>query len=414
MSTRARAAAELAARESYSRILAFLAARSGDLAAAEDALAEAFRLALETWPQRGVPDRPEAWICRTAQNRLIDEGRRATTRQLKSQFVELDAAIRRQDDASDPEPFPDDRLKLLFICSHPAISPSIRTPLMLQTVLGLDAKRIASAFLVSPRTMSQRLVRAKRKIALAKIPFQAPRRDQWPERLGPVLDSIYAAFGTAWDDDAGANVGSSCLAAEALWLGQLLVHLLPDAAEAKGLLALMLYCESRRAARRDGHGNYVPLESQDRSLWSHDLIGRAERLLVEAAADKQTGRYQLEAAIQSAHVNRLVSQRGGWREIAALYDLLMRVAPSVGAAVSRAAAIGEARGAESGLGALEELPGESVANYQPYWAVRGHLLAEDGRRSEALEALENAIGLSSDPAVRRHLQARRREIGTAI
>lgn len=406
MSVRARAAAELAARESYSRILAFLAARSGDLAAAEDALADAFRAALETWPERGVPERPEAWISRTAQNRLIDENRRAETRRIKAQLLELDAALQQPAQGPDSQTFPDERLKLLFICAHPAIDRAIRTPLMLQAVLGLDAKRIASAFLVPPRTMSQRLVRAKRKIALAKIPFHAPGREEWPQRLPPVLDSIYAAFGTAWDDHGGRGNPSPGLAAEAIWLGRLLVQLLPGAAEAKGLLALMLYCESRRPARRSATGDYVPLEQQDRSQWLPGLIEEAESLLVQAAADQGAGRYQLEAAIQSAHVNRLLAGRGGWPEIVALYDLLMQVAPSIGAAVSRAVAVGEARGAGAGLAALRGLPEESVRDYQPYWAVRGHLLARIGRPSLATEALEKAAGLTTDPAVRRYLRAK--------
>lgn len=410
MKTPARAAAEIAARESYSRILAFLAARSGDLAAAEDALADAFRAALETWPECGVPERPEAWLSRAATNRLIDEGRRAQTRRVKAQLLELDTALNKQNETPDSDAFPDERLKLLFICAHPAIDPAIRTPLMLQTVLGVDAKRIASAFLVPPRTMSQRLVRAKRKIALARIPFQAPGRVEWPERLGPVLDSIYAAFGTAWDDDAGAAAGSPGLAAEALWLGRLLVELLPGAPEAKGLLALMLYCESRRTARRSPEGDYVPLESQDRSCWSYDLVDEAEALLIAAAAGKETGRYQLEAAIQSAHVHRLSTQRGGWSEIAALYDLLLQVAPSIGAAVSRAAAIAEIRGAGAGLAALAALPQESVRDYQPYWAVRGHLFAEAGDLTPARECLDKAAGLTRDPAVRRYLQDRTRSL----
>ena len=244
----ARETAETVARAAYGRLLAYLAARSRDVAAAEDALAEAFRAALETWPERGVPDQPEAWLFKAARRNLTHAGRRASVRAAAGPTLQL-LAEERQD--REPAPFADERLKLLFVCAHPAIDPAARAPLMLQTVLGLDAARIASAFLVAPAAMGQRLVRAKTRIRDAGIAFAVPEPTELPERLGAVLDAIYAAYGSGWEDVAGADARRKGLVAEAIWLARLVVALLPGEPEARGLLALMLYCESRSAARRD-------------------------------------------------------------------------------------------------------------------------------------------------------------------
>jgi len=243
-----RAAAERAARTSYGRLVAFLAARSRDVAAAEDALSEAFVDALETWPVRGVPRNPEGWLLTTARRRLLDAGRHDRVRAKAP--IDLAAEIAAPAEDSDVV-FPDERLKLLFVCAHPAIDEAARTPLMLQTVLGLDAARIASAFLTAPAAMGQRLVRAKAKIRDAGVRFEVPDGPDLPARLGPVLDAVYVAYGSGWDDVAGADPRRKGLADEAVWLGGVLVELLPAEPEAAGLLALMLYCESRRAARRD-------------------------------------------------------------------------------------------------------------------------------------------------------------------
>src|SRR5579883_146222 len=301
--TDARRAVEQAARASYSRLLAFLAARSRDVAAAEDALADAFRAALENWPRSGVPEKPEAWLLTAARRRLLDGIRHARV-QGEAVPTLLAVADEAQEGAAAGVEFPDERLKLLFVCAHPAIDIAARTPLMLQTVLGLDAARIASAFLVQPSAMGQRLTRAKAKIRASGLGFELPEPKQLPERLDSVLEAIYAAYGSGWDDVAGADARRKGLAAEAISLGRLLVQLMPEEPEAKGLLALMLHCEARRNARRTNTGEYVPLLGQDARLWSKAMMEEAEHWLREASRTKRYGRFQFEAAIQSAHAQR--------------------------------------------------------------------------------------------------------------
>ena len=300
------------ARRSYGKLVAFLAARTGDVAAAEDALADAFAAALADWPASGVPRSPEAWLMAVARRRLIDAARRRRTRGDAADHLRLLAE--ELDQPMDDAAIPDDRLGLMFACAHPAIDPAIRAPLMLQTILGFDAAAIASAFLVSPATMGQRLVRAKSKIRQAGIPLRVPERAEMPGRLDAVLAAIYAAFAGGWLDATRRN-----LAEEALWLGRLVASLLPDEPEALGLLALMLHAEARHAARRDVAGGYVPLAEQDAAQWDAGMIEEAETLLLRAGAMGVIGRYQLEAAVQSAHaVRRMTGQFGLGRDRAAL------------------------------------------------------------------------------------------------
>jgi RNA polymerase sigma-70 factor (ECF subfamily) len=398
-------AAELAARASYGRLLAYLAARGRDVAAAEDALGDAFAAALETWPRVGTPDNPDAWLLVAARRRLVDRARHAGVEAAGAAALRL-AAERADADTSRESIFPDERLALLFVCAHPAIDEAARTPLMLQSVLGLDAARIASAFQVAPATMSQRLVRAKTKIRDAGIGFEIPGVADLPERLSSVLEAIYAAYGTGWEDVAGADPRTRGLAEEAIWLGRLVRSLLSDEPEPGGLLALMLHCEARRPARRDASGAYVPLSRQDVRLWSGAMIAEAEDVLAAVARARRTGRFQLEAAIQSVHARRVVTGRTDWESIALLYEGLVRLAPTVGAQVARAGALGEARGPAAGLVALDALPASVIGAYQPYWALRAHLLRELGRGSEARDAYARAIGLSEDPAVRAFLSDR--------
>ena len=395
----ARRAAELAARASYGRLVAYLARRSRDVAAAEDALGDAFVAALATWPRAGVPDKPEAWLLAVARRRLLDAGRHVTV--AARALPTLHAVVDEAEGAATSEPvFPDERLALLFVCAHPAIDEAMRTPLMLQTVLGLDAARIAAAFVVPAVTMGQRLVRVKTKIRDAGIRFEVPDARGLPARLGPVLEAIYAAYGSGWEDVAGAEARSAGLADEAIWLGRLVTRLLPDEPEAQGLLALMLHCEARRAARHDSTGGYVPLSRQDVERWAWPMIEEAERTLLLAAHAGAPGRFQLEAAIQSAHAQRGRTGSTDWDAIALLYEGLIRIAPTVGARVGQAAALAEARGAEPALAVLDALPAAVIASYQPYWALRAHLLATLGRADEASAAYSWAIGLSEDEAVR--------------
>ena len=405
----AQRAAEEAARDSYGRLVAYLSARSRDVAAAEDALGEAFRAALETWPASGVPERPEAWLLTAARSRLIDRTRRAAVRAEAAPTLRLLADEAQE--AAAAAMLPDDRLRLLFICAHPAIDARVRTPLMLQPVLGLDAARIASAFCVAPAAMGQRLVRAKAKIRVAGIAFELPDARELPERLGAVLDAIYAAYGAGWEDAAGSDPRRSGLAEEAIWLARLVRELMPEAAEARGLLALMLHCEARRRARRAPDGAYVPLSEQDVTRWSQAMIAEAERELAAAASLRAPGRFQLEAAIQSAHAHRAVTGRTDWEAILLLYDELVRQAPTLGALVGRAAALGSARGPAAGLAALDEIAPRSVVAYQPYWAVRAHVLAGLGMKDEARAAYARAIGLSEDEPAREFLARRAGALG---
>lgn len=403
----ARATAEVVARRSYGKLVAFLAARTRDLAAAEDALADAFAAALLDWPLNGVPANPEGWLVTAARRRSVDAVRRRQTAEAGEAHLsllagELEEAMR------DVGPIPDERLRLMFACAHPAIDEAIRAPLILQSVLGFDAAAIASAFLVAPATMGQRLVRAKARIREAGIPFRVPDADELAARLEAVLDAIYAAFSEGWTDATGTDARRRDLSGEAIWLGRLVVHLLPDEPEAFGLLALMLHAEARKAARRDPTGHYVPLAAQNPSSWNEALIEEAESLLRHAAEAGRIGRYQIEAAIQSAHVVRRRAGTSDWRAIVSLYDALIAITGSPVAAVNRAIALAEIEGSDIGLANLDRLAGEKrLAEYQPWWAARADLLARAGRTSEASEAYARAIGLEPDPAVRDFLARRR-------
>ncbi len=409
----ARETAEAVARRSYGKLVAFLAARTSDVAGAEDALSDAFAAALVDWPASGTPASPEAWLIAVARRKMIDAARRRRSGedaagQLRLMAEELAAA------AASETHIPDDRLSLMFACAHPAIEPGIRAPLILQTILGFDAATIASAFLLSPATMGQRLVRAKNKIKQAGIPFRVPERADLRERLEAVLEAIYAAFAEGWSDPAGTEVRRRNLAEEGIWLGRLVASLLPDEPEALGLLALMLHAEARRGARRNVQGEYVPLTDQDPASWDTPLIEEAEALLFRASAMGAVGRYQLEAAVQSAHVVRRHTGRTDWAAIERLYDALSAITDSPVVAINQAIAVAETRGPAAGLAALDALADDTrLADYQPYWAARAGLLARTDQLDAADQAYQRAIGLESDPAVRRFLQQRRMELGGA-
>jgi len=402
----ARDAAEDVARRSYGKLVAFLSARTRDVAAAEDALADAFAAALADWPRNGIPHSPEAWLLAVARRKSVDAARRRHTSEQATEHLvmmqdELDAAAAQATD------IPDRRLALMFACAHPAIDPAIRAPLMLQTILGFDAATIASAFLIAPGAMGQRLARAKQKITRAGVPFRVPERAELGERLDAVLAAIYAAFAEGWSDPAGTETRRRNLSEEGIWLGRLVASLMPDEPESLGLLALMLHAEARRGARRDADGAYVPLAEQDPSRWDALLIDEAEALLRRASALSVIGRYQLEAAVQSAHAARRITGHVDWAAIEKLYDALLALTGSPVVAINRAVAIAETQGAATGLAALDSLSDDArLAEYQPYWAARAVLLARIGETADAIGAYERAIGLERDPAVRRFLQQR--------
>lgn len=398
-----RAAAETAARNSRARLIAYLAARSCGLSAAEDALSEAFAAALEKWPAQGCPQNPDAWLLTVARRKLIDHARHV---QPEAGPEELETIAASLDEAAAGD-IPDRRLGLLFACAHPAIDAAIRAPLMLQVVLGLDAAQVASAFLTSPAAMSQRLVRAKNKMRQAGIPFHVPDREQLPERLEAVLDAIYAAFSEGWQDPTGADVARRDLAEEAVYLCRLVTELLPGEPEALGLLALMLYAEARRAARRSAAGEFVPLRHQDTRLWDADLIAQAEAALLHASRAGRIGRYQLEAAIQSAHIDRRRTGATSWPAILTLYNALFAITASPVAALNRALALAEVDGPQAALATIETLADPRLLDYQPYWAAKADLLARTGHAADADRAYERAIGLERDPSVRQFLEIRR-------
>jgi RNA polymerase sigma-70 factor (ECF subfamily) len=308
---------------------------------------------------------------------------------------------------ADAVEIPDQRLALMFACAHPAIDAGIRAPLILQVILGLDAKAIASAFLTSPAAMGKRLVRAKEKIRQAGIPFCVPDREELPGRIETVLDTIYAAFAEGWSDPGGTDVARRDLTQEALFLARLLTELMPEEAEALGLLALVLHAEARRHARRGPDGEFIPLAEQDPAQWDSKMIDEAEALLRQASTLGSIGRYQLEGALQSAHVHRCRAGENNWMHVVQLYDALFAISGSPVVAINRALAIAEVDGAEAGLTAIPDVAEDArLADYQPYWAARAELLSRTGVGEEARQAYERAIGLERDPAVRRFLQRR--------
>nr|WP_200305454.1 DUF6596 domain-containing protein [Paracraurococcus ruber] len=391
-------AAERVARSSYGRLVALLAARGGDLAAAEDALGDAFAAAMDHWPREGVPDRPEAWLLTAARRRLLDgHRRRATSAQAAPEL------LRRAALPEDPAELPDHRLALLLACAGEEVEPAARAPLMLQAVLGLEAARIASAFLVAPAAMGQRLVRAKRRLKEGGARFALPGPEVLADRLPAVLDAIYAAYAAG----AGDPADGGALAGEAAWLARLCALLVPvgaaEESEALGLGALLLHLEARRPAGRDATGGYVPLAQQDPARWDRGMQAEAEGLLRRAATLGRPGRYQWEAAIASAHAERGRTGRVPWDGILALYDVLLAATGSPVVAVNRAVALAEVAGPAAGLAALRAAGADPrLADYQPYWAALGALARRAGA-PEGRAALERAAGLADDPALRAFL-----------
>lgn len=400
-SDKARRTVERIARESYGRLVALLAVRTRDVASAEDILAEAFATALEQWPGEGVPSNPDGWLVTVAKRRHADLLRRGQVQMNGEPHLQMLA--REIEEASRvSEELPDRRLALMFACAHPLIERGARAPLILQTVVGISAKAIASAFLVSPGSMSQRLVRAKAHIKESGIPFSVPDQSEMPERLNAVLEALYAAYSTGWD---AAYEGASELAPEAIWLSSLIADMLPEEPEAKALLALMLYAEARRNARRDARGCYVPIDLQDVALWDRIQIANAEKLLHACNRSGPSGRYQLEAAIQSAHIAQRLTGANCWPAIVSLYDHLVSMTNSPVALLNRAAALAEVAGPDAALAELSSISMDKrMLGYQPYWATLGLLNLRAGNINAGCEALRVAIGLSTDNAVRQHLR----------
>jgi RNA polymerase sigma-70 factor (ECF subfamily) len=401
----ARITADVVARRSYGKLVAFLAVRTRDVTAAEDALSEAFTAALTDWPRKGCPANPEGWLLTVARRKAIDQARVNRRDDVFSEQIEPVDQILILAPAN--EAIPDERLAMMFACAHPAIDVGTRAPLILQAVLGLDAKVIASSFLTSPAAMGKRLVRAKEKIRQAGIPFRVPGLDELQTRLGCVLDAIYAAFTEGWSDPGGTDLVRRDLTGEALFLARLVAEMLPREPETLGLLALMLHAEARRPARRNEKGEFVPLAKQNPVLWDNVQIAEAEGLLHRAAAMGSMGRFQLEAALQSAHADRCRTGKANWAQVVDLYDALLKVTGSPVVEINRALALAELRGAKEALAGMPKLEAyPRLAEYQPYWATRADLLTRTGVHAEARQAYQIAIGLERDDAVRCFLEQR--------
>ena len=406
-------AASVAARDSYGRLLALLAASASDLAAAEDALADAFERALRSWPERGVPANPDGWLLTVARNRLRDDWKSARAQRT----IPLDGEDRGQAGPAqvgpaqfaevDIDAIPDRRLELMLVCAHPAIERSAHTPLMLNTVLGFTAEQVGRAFSVPATTMATRLVRAKQRIKAARLPFRLPDQGDLPARMTAVLEAVYGAYVIDW---ATTGPEDRAVPSEALHLAEVLTALVPADPEAHGLAALVELSAARAPARTDSRGRFVPLAEQDPADWNPALISRARAHLRAAHAQGRLGRFQLEAAIQAVHCARREQGATDWATLLELHRLLDRVAPSLGSGVALAAVTAEVDGPAAGLAALDALPeraGRDAGRFQPARAVRAHLLDRLGRGDEARAAYDGAIALTHDPAERRYLEQRR-------
>jgi len=396
----AHAAAEMAARQSYGKLLAWLSWQWRNVSAAEDALSEAFASALKHWPEGGVPESPEAWLLTAAKRNLLMAARRQRLEDDPSVLTLLPGLTA---EPVDVRTISDERLRLLFVCAHPAIDSSVHTALMLQLVLGIDAARIANAFLLSPTALSKRLTRAKAKICDAGIPFSEPEPGELRTRIGAVLEAIYGAYTV--NDSTIIDVDVDDLADEALFLAQLMSEQIENDAEVYGLYAWLLYCESRRHARFDEAEAFVPLDEQVPTLWRNDLIHKAEFNLAKAAELKQVGPYQIEAAIQAAHMQGVLDQNTPWREIAMLYQQLLFLGPTVGARIGHAITVARAtENPAKGIELLDAIQTSGVKGHQPWWAARANLLAMMGRKKEAESAYMRAIALTRNEAVQNWLK----------
>ena len=397
-------------RSESGRILATLARLLGDLDVAEEAMHEAFAAALDTWPQAGVPDKPRPWLISTARFKAIDGMRRRARFDTAQKDIALYLEARINEAPHEDEEIEDDRLRLIFTCCHPALPPEAHVALTLREVCGLTTEEIAKAFLITPRTLAQRIVRAKAKIRETPIPYEVPTPQELPERLGAVLQVIYLVFNEGYSAAAGAEVTRAELTGEAIRLGRLLVDLRPDA-EVVGLLSLMLLQESRHAARVSPTGELILLENQDRSLWNREQIAEGVALLEKALTSRRFGSYTLQAAIAAVHAEAESVATTDWRQIVALYDRLLRIQPSPVVQLNRAVAIAMRDGPEAGLTHIDAvLAHGELANYYLAHSARADMYRRLGRTAEARSAYEKALALTQQEPERQFLEERIRQL----
>ncbi|BDZ46873.1 RNA polymerase subunit sigma-24 [Naasia aerilata] len=392
-------------RKEYGRAVAVLTRVFRDLDLAEDAVQEAFAIAVQRWPVDGPPPSPAGWILTTARNRGIDRLRREAARQDKHAQAALLAV---PDEQPEEGPVEDERLRLLFTCCHPALAPQAQVALTLRLLGGLSTTEIARAFLVPEATMAQRLVRAKSKIRHARIPYRVPEEADLPERLAGVLAVIYLVFNAGYVATAGDRLVREDLCLEAIRLARLVCRLMPDEPEAQGLLALLLLTQSRRPARTAADGSLVLLPDQDRGRWDRELVAEGQELVRACLRRNTPGPYQLQAAIAAVHSDVRTSEETDWRQIVALYDALLAMAPSPVVALNRAVAVAEVAGPEAALALLDD---RALLGYQPFHGVRADLLRRAGRSAEARAAYEAALALTDNAVERAFLLGRLSELG---